>query len=106
MSFGADTDVDVQEEGRLVSLRYTRLTLVQKRILGGETSFQPMRMHSERNGGRSVVFTRHASQSLHASYIAKIFERLPSATGKITHGLRLQFAFTFTSASLNFFLYP
>lgn len=34
MSFGADTDVDVQEEGRLVSLRYTRLTLVQKRILG------------------------------------------------------------------------
>lgn len=83
------------------------LTLVQKTNSGGETSFQPMGMHFERNGGRSVVFTKHASQSLHASYIAKISERLPSHNGEDYTQIRITiFAYTFTSAPLYFFLHP
>lgn len=71
---------------------------------GGETSFQPMRMHFERNGGRSVVFTRHASQSLHASYIAKISERLPSRDGEDYTSIRIAICvYIYESAFLYFF---
>lgn len=46
-----DTDVDVKGEGRLVSFRYTRLTLVQSSAPGGEAGFQPIGMRFECNGG-------------------------------------------------------
>lgn len=96
MSFGADTDVDVQGEGRLVSLRYTRLTLVQKRIPGA----RPVSSLWGCIPNEMVVDLWSLLDTLRSRCTPVISQRFPNdyrpATGKITHGFELQFAYIFT----------